>query len=684
MDNMRTLILALILTISSFLSVSAQWTQCNGPYGGSVKMLAASDEYIFAISNANVIYRSSNNGVQWREINNGKQWKKDLNGGPSTYFLTLFVNGKDLYAGTNVGIFISTDNGENWEKTKYDTLKSTSVYSINAHGEQIIAGTKFGIYISNDKGNSWKQTTLKNINVRTIFVNENFWLVGTMDNGIYVSTDNGVNWTQSGLLNNDVYSFVAKGDTLYARAADGIFISIDNGGTWKQLIKSTSYNTHPLIVHDSILFFGNGLDISMSHDGGNTWKKTEINLHYYSLICFLSHKGHIIVGTYNGIFASTDNGENWTWRNDGLNAEYVRSLATSENKIFASGNRGLFASSNNGEDWSLIKDYISVSSILIHDKKTYIGAGTGVFMSTDEGASWNKRGLNEESVHCLATNGKEIFAGAGYIGVSGASTNAGVYRSTDQDTTWIHLDNNFLPVIPISLAAHEKTVITGSESNWIIHSIDNGDNWTYTNKYAGALVLLVNDNTFFAGTWYGVYRSNDGIVWTQFTNELSKSLVHSLTAHGKTLFAGTDEGVYVSYNNGESWTPLFNGLHGIRILSLVVNDNIVYAGTSGKGIWKLDLSTLSSAEEQIHSHTGFTLSLSPNPNNGTLHIALHNPNTDSPLSVEIFSMQGEKIIERRTEQNSFTLDISHLPTGMYYLLARKGNYSSRQMLSLVK
>ena len=138
MGALLSLFIVFIFTCST---LSAQWTQCNGPYGGFVNLLAASDEYIFAISNANVIYRSSNNGVQWREINNGKQWKKDLNGGPSTYFLTLFVNGKDLYAGTNVGIFISTDNGENCEKTKYDTLKSTSVYSINAHGEQIIAGT---------------------------------------------------------------------------------------------------------------------------------------------------------------------------------------------------------------------------------------------------------------------------------------------------------------------------------------------------------------------------------------------------------------------------------------------------------------------------------------------------------------------------------------------------------------
>jgi len=681
---MRTLLSLFIVFIFTCSTLSAQWQQCNGPYGGFVTMLAANDEYIFALSNANVIYRSSNNGVLWREVNNGKQWKKDLNGGPSTYFLTLFVNGKDLYAGTNVGIFISTDNGENWEKTKYDTLKSTSVYSINAHGEQIIAGTKFGLYISNDKGNSWKQTTLKNIDVRAIFVNQNLWLVGTMDNGVYLSTDNGVNWTQSGLLNNDVYSIVAKGDTLYTRAADGIFISIDNGITWKQLIKSRAYNTNSLIVHDSILFFENGHDISISRDGGNTWKKTEIDLNYYFHICFLSHKGNIIVGTYNGIFASTDNGENWIWHNDGLNADYVRALATSENKVFASGNRGLYASTNNGEDWSLIKDYINVSSILIHDKKTYIGAGTGVFMSTDNGASWNKRGLNEESVHCLATNGKEIFAGAGYIGVSGASANAGVYRSTDQGTTWIHLDNNFLPVIPISLAAHEKTVVAGSESNWIIHSNDNGDNWTYTNKYAGVLVLLVNDNTFFAGTWYGVYRSNDGIVWTQFTNELSKSLVHSLTAHGKTLFAGTDEGVYVSYNNADSWIPLLDGLNGIRISSLTVNDNILFAGTFGGSVWKLDLSTLSSAEEQIYNHTELTLTLSPNPNNGILHISQHNANTDIPLSVEIFSMQGEKIIEYTTEQNSFTLDINHLSTGMYYVIARSGNYSTRQMLSLVK
>ncbi|MBN8575194.1 MAG: T9SS type A sorting domain-containing protein, partial [Candidatus Kapabacteria bacterium] len=380
----------------------------------------------------------------------------------------------------------------------------------------------------------------------------------------------------------------------------------------------------------------------------------------------------------------TDNGENWIWHNDGLNADYVRALATSGNTIFASGNRGLYASTNNGEDWSLIKDYINVSSILIHDKKTYIGAATGVFISTDNGVSWNKGGFKENDVLCLATNGNEIFAGSGYLAQSGASTNAGVYRSTDQGATWIHLDNNSLHIIPTSLAAHDKTVITGSQANWIFHSIDNGDNWTSTDKRVGVFVLFVNDSTFFAGTWYGVYRSNDGIVWTQFTNELSKSLVHSLAAHGKTLFAGTDEGVYVSYNNADSWIPLLDGLNGIRISSLTVNDNILFAGTYGGSVWKATISFLSSAEEQIYNHTELTLTLSPNPNNGILHISLNNEDTDIPLWVEIFSMHGEKIIEYTTEQNSFTLDINALPNGMYYLLARKGNRSQRQVLSVVR
>lgn len=682
---MRSLIVFSILLVASLLPTAAQWTQCNGPYGGMVSMLTASDEYIFAVSDNNTLYRSSNSGLQWIKVNEGKQWPTFSDGKSSTYFHTLFVNSNNLYAGTNKGIFISTDNGENWSKTTYDTLKFTSVYAINVQDDAIFAGTKFGLYISNNKGNTWKQTSLKNIDVRSIYVNQHYIIVGTIDQGVYKSTDNGIKWTQIGLQNNDIYSLVAQGDTIIARAENSVYRTTDNGTTWKQIIKVNGDIINPLIIHDSIIVVGSDRDIAISYNGGNSWKKIENSLLLYGKTGLIYHKEIIFVGSYNGIVASTDNGENWTWRNEGLNIAYIQSLGAHNNTIFAADSRGLYSSTNNGEQWTLLKDNLSVNSIITLGKNLFIGAWLkGVYKSTDNGINWIESGLSGIHVRYLTSNGKDIFAGAGTIAQAGPSADHGVYRSTDTGITWEHLNNGYPPNSPTCLAAHGNTVIAGSEVNWLISSTNNGDNWSYTDIIRGVPALLVNGNIFFAATWDGVYRSDDGIVWTQFTNELSKTFVHSLCSNGKQLFAGTDLGVYVSQNNGESWTSLFNGLKDIPIVELTINDNIIFAGTRNNGIWKLDLSTLSSAEEEIKTHSELTLSLSPNPNNGTLHVSLHNAQNNTPLSIELISMQGEKIVEYITNQNSFTLDINHLANGMYYVIARSGNYSTRQMLSLVK
>jgi ligand-binding sensor domain-containing protein len=81
-----------------------QWEQTNGPYGGLIRCLAVSGTKIFAGTNVGV-FSSSDNGVNGMAIN------RKL---PSTNVWCLAVNGQSLFTGTSKGVFRTINNGEDW------------------------------------------------------------------------------------------------------------------------------------------------------------------------------------------------------------------------------------------------------------------------------------------------------------------------------------------------------------------------------------------------------------------------------------------------------------------------------------------------------------------------------------------------------------------------------------------
>ncbi len=73
-----------------------------------------------------------------------------------------------------------------------------------------------------------------------------------------------------------------------------------------------------------------------------------------------------------------------------------------------------------------------------------------------------------------------------------------------------------------------------------------------------------NGSNIFAGTVYGgVFLStNNGNSWTAVNNGLSGLGldIYSIAINGNNIFLGTRQGAYLSTNNGISWTAINNGL----------------------------------------------------------------------------------------------------------------------------
>lgn len=121
-----------------------------------------------------------------------------------------------------------------------------------------------------------------------------------------------------------------------------------------------------------------------------------------------------------------------------------------------------------------------------------------------------------------------------------------------------------------------------AEAQWVQSTIVQG-------AHASAFVVS-GDTLFAATTGSGVFVStNNGTSWTTSNLGLSDTNVSSLAVNGKTIFAGTSSGVFVSTNNGTSWTLANAGLTNTNIRSLAVGPDgqggtYVFAGAgTGKG-----------------------------------------------------------------------------------------------------
>ena len=98
--------------------------------------------------------------------------------------------------------------------------------------------------------------------------------------------------------------------------------------------------------------------------------------------------------------------------------------------------------------------------------------------------------------------------------------------------------------------------------------------------------FAVISKNLFAGTSRGVYlTTNNGTSWTQVNTGLADTSVGALAAIGTNLFASTASGVFLTTNNGTSWKQMNNGLTDTTINKLAVVGTNLFGATNGGGIF---------------------------------------------------------------------------------------------------
>ena len=245
-------------------------------------LLPMHNGYIFAGITDNGVSMSSDYGKTWKVKNKGI---KENNSYPHIYSLAAGSTG-EIYAGT-IGLFKTTDNGENWLQVSDTLINHTDVFDIHFDSNSnIFLATTNGIIKSTDNGNSWEKLQIDYyfLPIKVITSGNNIF-IATWDKSVLYSYDYGKTWQQSKTEIRELLSICINptGIIYISTAQDGVYFSNDSAA------KFYSFNTGlPNLIENFIIFTSDrklvagvqnyGLYISEEPNGVIDNKRIENNL----------------------------------------------------------------------------------------------------------------------------------------------------------------------------------------------------------------------------------------------------------------------------------------------------------------------------------------------------------------------------------------------------------------------
>ena len=548
------------------------------------------------------------------------------------------------------GIFRTTDGGKTWAKVLSKDENTGGIDIVfDPHNPNTLfaalwqarrqpwffssGGPGSGLYRSTDGGTTWQQLQgnglpegiLGRIGVTVSAADSNrvYAIIEAKEGGIYRSEDGGEHWTR---VNDDgrfrqrawyfskVYADPNAVDTVYVLNT-GLFRSADGGKTF-ELMPARHGDHHGLWIDPKnpqrIANTSDG-GASVSTDGGKSWttQNNQPTAQFYHVSVDNAFPYHIYGAQQDnsnvGIASRTDEGvitaQDWfqagggecgfvladprDWQiiysnNEGYITRYDKHTGQSQDiSVWPVDNSG-----HGAED--LIHRFQWVSPLILspHNPDTIYTAGESVFRSTDHGQTWAQISGD------LTRNDKSKQKPSG--------------GPIQNDITSVEY---YDVVFALAESPVQKGMLWAGTDDGLLHvTTDDGAHW---NKVTPKMpewsaVSMIEPSTFDAGTAYVaverhrlddfkpyVFKTTDaGKSWTSITNGIPDgAYVHAVRQDPKRkglLYAGTETGVFVSFDDGTNWQRLQLNLPMSPIHDLVVKDDDLVVATHGRSFWVLD------------------------------------------------------------------------------------------------
>jgi photosystem II stability/assembly factor-like uncharacterized protein len=456
-----------------------------------------------------------------------------------------------------------------------DTETGGSVTALAAASSKVVyATTPVGVYRSDDAARTWNiPSTDRSVAFgECVAVAEDNVFVGSPE-GLYRSTDQGETW-QRMLIGSRVTAVCARaGVVLAGTDTDGLLRSEDAGRTWSGA--NAGLLDLEILALDfestGLGFVGTASGLFRTRNRGESWRIVDIGLEDTAVQCVAVGPNRLVVaGTEaDGLACSRDGGATWQSPPD-LSTRSVTAVAISRRgAVAAATDVGTFVSVDAGESWRLhAAGADRVLSLLSLDDTLYAAAeGTGIWRSTDNGASWTdaSTGLHASLLSSLAVSRD------GTLWLGGSAEGVRAWH----DGAWQERNAG----LPDSVVLGLSVSVDGSVLAATPHGIYvwSGAEWQATAAAEPVGAVVATRRIFAIGAHVSV--SDDvGRSWRPLDTPFSVKDVISVATDGQSVVVATTTLVWRTTDDGDHWDPWFE-FAGAATAIAIASDGAIFVGT---------------------------------------------------------------------------------------------------------
>ncbi|MEI8074753.1 MAG: glycosyl hydrolase [Bacteroidota bacterium] len=657
--------------------------------------------HLFGPNEERGVYKTTDGGKTWKRtlFANNQTGCSDLvsePGNPSVLYAGMWHVIRTPYSmesgGEGSGIYKSIDGGETWKNLSTNKGFPKGIWGIvgvavtPSNTDKIFAlveNEKGGLFVSNDAGETWTlQCSDNNIRQRAWYYSK-VYVDPKNENIVYCpnvefmrSKDGGKTFAAMNTPHGDHHDLwidPEDGNRMIVADDGGAQISYDAANNWSSLMNQPTAQIYRVTTDNAFPYhiLGAQQDNSTIRIKSRTsgagiserdWESTAGAESGY-VVADPLNPDVVYGGNYGGYLSRLDHktGENrainvWPDNPMGAGADVQKYRFQwnfpfffsphNPKRLYAGGNH-LFVTENEGQSWETISPDLTTN-----DKAKQISSGGPITK-------------DNTSVEYYCT----IFTG----------TESGL----EKDLLWIGSDDGVLSVSK-DAGKNWENVTPAAAGKWMMWNCIETDPFKKGTAYVVGTKYKSDDFTPY------MYKTEDyGKTWVAITNGINKMhFTRALRADHKRaglLYAGTEYGMYISYDYGDNWKKFQLNLPVVPITDMTIKDNDLIVATQGRAFWAIDdLSLLQQKADDVTNKNLHVFSVndayrtegggrrqrgaaSAMPNMGenpaagsVFNYFLKDANDSSKVSISIFDKQNKtiKTYSKKAKEAGDKLDFS--------------------------
>ncbi|WP_436835712.1 WD40/YVTN/BNR-like repeat-containing protein [Cellulophaga baltica] len=570
-------------------------------------------DIVYAAVLGNIYKPTQERGI-YKSVDGGKNWKK-----------VLFVND---HAGA-VDLVIDPNNPRILYASTWRAERTPYSLSSGGEGSALWKSTDSGVtWTEISKNEGFPKDTLGIIGVTVSPKNsDRVWAIveNKEKGGLYRSDDGGEKWTQ---VNKErklrqrawyytrVYADTEDEDVVYVLNVN--YHKSTDGGKSFSTFNAPHGDHHDLWIapeNSKRMIIGDDGGAQISNDGGETWSTyyNQPTAQFYRVTTDNSFPYRIYA-------AQQDNSTiRIKHRSDGS------SISSEDWEETAGGESAWIAVDPKNDDIVYGGSYDGFLTRVNHDKNTVRGINVWPDNPMGAGAEAMKYRFQWNFPIIFSKhNPKKLYTFSNHVHVSENEGQSWTLLSDDltrNDSTKlkssggpITQDNTSVEYYCTIFTANESPLKegllwVGSDDGLIHVTKDGGKSWenvTPTNMPEWSMINSIEPSAFDEGTCYVaatkyklgdfnpyLYKTTDyGKTWTKITNGIKDEhftrVVREDPKRKGLLYAGTETGMYISFDDGTNWNPFQMNLPVVPITDLTIKDDNLIVATQGRSLWIID------------------------------------------------------------------------------------------------